>query len=85
MQRYGPYGKKGAAPKLGTQAKIERASSPLDRCSFGRSSEQSSIRIRLGTLSKQLTSPGGVDSTVIERLFSDLRMLGREMPYRPGM
>ena len=71
--------------ETGTQTKMSAALGPLDRGSFGRSSEQSIVRICLETLSKQLTSPGGMDSTIIERLFSELRMLGQKMPYRPGM
>ena len=77
--------KERCCSETGTQKKISTALCPLDRGSFGRSSEQSSIRICLETLSKQLTSRGGVDSTIIERLFSELRMLGQKMPYRPGM
>ena len=66
----------------GTDLKISLELSELPRGTPGRMMEETMIAFCLEGLARQVCRSGGVDSTVVERLFSITRALGLRHGYR---
>ena len=65
----------------GTILKVTQAFSPLSSGSVGRLKEETLISSCFESLASQVCRSGGVDSAVVERLFSAMRALGLRDGY----